>query len=63
MVMIREKLHKDHVKRLTDLLRMFRDVFAFLHEETMGIDPEVSMHLLNVKPKCKPVNIEVKKNE
>ncbi|CAA0810651.1 Uncharacterized mitochondrial protein AtMg00860, partial [Striga hermonthica] len=41
--------------QLVELLREFRDVFAFSPEELTGIDPEVMEHKLNVDPLKKPV--------
>ncbi|CAA0816695.1 Uncharacterized mitochondrial protein AtMg00860, partial [Striga hermonthica] len=41
--------------QLVEILREFRDIFAFSPEELMGIDPEVMGHKLNVDPLKKPV--------
>ncbi|CAA0825649.1 Uncharacterized mitochondrial protein AtMg00860, partial [Striga hermonthica] len=41
--------------QLVELLREFRDIFAFSPEELTGIDPEVMEHKLNVDPLKKPV--------
>ncbi|CAA0843034.1 Uncharacterized mitochondrial protein AtMg00860, partial [Striga hermonthica] len=41
--------------QLVELLREFRDIFAFPPEELTGIDPEVMEHKLNVDPLKKTV--------
>ena len=42
-------------QRLEQLLKDFRDVFAFTVHEMPGIDPSISSHKLNVLPGMKPV--------
>lgn len=42
----------DHVGvKLKELLREFKDVFAYEVEEMPGIDPSIAVHKLNVDPK------------
>ena len=42
-------------KDLIHLLRENIDVFAWSHEDMLGIDPSVITHRLNVHPSSKPV--------
>ena len=42
-------------KSLLSLIREYRDVFAFTHEEMFGIAPTVMEHRLNVDPLHRPV--------
>ena len=41
--------------KITTFLRENQDVFAWKHEEMLGINKEVIQHCLNVNPKCKLV--------
>ena len=40
---------------LTSFLRMNQDVFAWNHEDMLGIDPSIIVHRLNVNPDSSPV--------
>ena len=40
---------------LASFLRMNQDVFAWSHEDMLGIDPSIIVHRLNVNPKSSPV--------
>ena len=40
---------------LTTFLRSNRDVFAWSHENMLGIDPSVMVHRLNVSPSFPPI--------
>ena len=40
---------------LIGFLRMNRDVFAWSHEDMLGIDPSVIVHRLNVNPASSPI--------
>ena len=48
---LEEKIKKD----LISFLRENIDVFAWSHEDMLGIDPSVITHRLNVCPSFKPV--------
>ena len=48
---LEEKIKKD----LISFLRENIDVFAWSHEDMLGIDPSVITHRLNVCPSLKPV--------
>ena len=40
---------------LTTFLRENQDVFAWSHEDMLGIDPSVIVHRLNVSPSSSPI--------
>ena len=40
---------------LTVFLKMNQDVFAWSHEDMLGIDPSVIVHRLNVNPTSSPI--------
>ena len=40
---------------LANFLRMNQDIFACIHEDMLGIDPSVIVHMLNVNPDSSPV--------
>ena len=42
---------EDHIS----LIREYIDVFAWSYEDMSGLDPEIAMHRLNIKPDAKPV--------
>jgi len=42
--------------QLNDFLKENLDVFAWNHEDMVGIDPNVMLHRLNIDPHHKPVN-------
>ena len=42
-------------QNLTGFLRMNQDVFAWSHEDMLGIDPSVIVHRLNVNPASTPI--------
>ncbi|KAK0585896.1 hypothetical protein LWI29_035946 [Acer saccharum] len=45
-----------HVKtQLVTLLRDYKDVFAWSHEDMLGIDPKVISHCLSINPEFRPV--------
>ena len=48
---LEEKVKKDLVR----FLRKNIDVFAWSHEDMLGIDPSVITHRLNVYPSSKPI--------
>ena len=48
---MKEKTKQD----LIQFLRKSIDVFAWSHEDMLGIDPSVIIHWLNVYPSSKPV--------
>ena len=37
------------------LVREYIDVFAWTYKDMPGLDPQVAMHRLNIKPDVKPV--------
>ena len=45
-----------HIKtQLVTLLRKYEDVFAWDHEDMVGVDPKVISHCLSVNPESRPV--------
>ncbi|CAA0807105.1 Unknown protein, partial [Striga hermonthica] len=50
-----KELEEELRRQLVELLKEFRDIFAFSPEELTGINPEVMEHKLNVDPLKKPV--------
>ena len=40
---------------MTDLLRDFKDVFAWSHEDMKGLDPKFYQHKINLAMDAKPV--------
>ena len=41
--------------QLTDFLKANLDVFAWNHEDMVGIDSNVMLHRLNINPNHKPI--------
>ena len=52
---IRTLASPDIRQELTAFLRSNRDVFAWTHEDMLGIDPSVIVHRLNVSPSFPPI--------
>jgi len=42
-------------QKLISLIKEYIDVFAWSYEDMSGLDPQVVMHHLNIKPDAKPV--------
>ena len=42
-------------EELIALIREYINVFAWNYEDMPGLDPQVAMHRLNIKPDAKPV--------
>lgn len=54
-ILISSKLTKEEKTSLIQLLREFRDVFAWEYGEIPSLDPNLVVHTLNVEPGTKPV--------
>ena len=54
-IFISENLSPLEKEDLILLIREYIDVFAWNYEDMPGIDPQVAMHRLNIKPDVKPV--------
>ena len=54
-IFISESLSLTERKELIILVREYIDVFAWSYEDMPGLDPQVAMHRLNIKPDVKPV--------
>ena len=44
-------------EELMVLVREYIDVFAWNYEDMPGLDPQVAMHRLNIRPDAKPVAV------
>jgi len=42
-------------QQLVDLLKEYSDVFAWSYQDMPGLDPEIIVHKLPIRPECKPV--------
>ena len=49
------KAYHSQKEELMVLVREYIDVFAWNYEDMPGLDPQVAMHRLNIKPDAKPV--------
>jgi len=58
MVKISKGLLEEEKIRLIALLKEYKDVFAWVYEEMLGLDPKVVTHKLNVNPKAKLVSTQ-----
>ena len=54
-IFISESLSLTERDELMVLVREYIDVFAWNYEDIPGLDPQVAMHRLNIKPDAKPV--------
>ena len=55
MTRIGASLPEDVIEKMVALIREYRDIFALTQEEMSGVDPEVTIHCLNVDPVEMPV--------
>ena len=46
---------KDMKPELTALLKEFKEIFAWSYQDMLGLDTEIVMHRILVKPECPPV--------
>ena len=54
-IFISESLSPQEKEEYMSLIREYIDVFAWSYEDMPGLDPEIAMHRLNIKPDAKPV--------
>ena len=54
-IFISESLSLIEKEELIMLVKEYIDVFAWSYEDMPGLDPQVAMHRLNIKPDVKPV--------
>jgi len=54
-ISISESLSLTERKELITLIRKYIDVFEWNYEDMTGLDPQIAMHRLNIKPDVKPV--------
>ena len=55
LIFISESLSPTKKDVLTSLIKEYIDVFAWSYEDMPGLDPQVVMNRLNIKPDAKPV--------
>ena len=48
-------------QKLVDLLKEYNDVFAWSYQDMPGLDPEIVVHRLPIKPECKPVQQKLRR--
>jgi len=54
-IFISESLSLIEKEELIMLIKEYIDIFAWSYEDMPGLDPQVAMHRLNIKPDVKPV--------
>ena len=54
-ISISESLSFTEREELIAFIREYIDVFAWNYEDLPGLDPQIAMHQLNIKPDVKPV--------
>ena len=54
-IFISESLSPAKKQDLISLVREYINVFAWSYKDMPGLDPQVAMHHLNIKPDAKPV--------
>jgi len=54
-IFISESLSLIEKEELIMLIKEYIDVFGWSYEDMPGLDPQVAMHRLNIKPDVKPV--------
>ena len=54
-IFVSQSLSQPEQEELVVLLHEYIDVFAWSYEDMPGLDPQVAMHRLNIKPETKPV--------
>jgi len=54
-IFISESFSLIEKEELIILVKEYIDVFAWTYEDMPGLDPQVAMHRLNIKPDAKPV--------
>ena len=55
LISISESLSPTEKKDLISLIKEYIDVFTWSYEDMFGLDPQVSMHRINIKQDAKPV--------
>ena len=54
-ISISESLSLTGREELIALIREYIDIFAWNYEDIPGLDPQIAMHHLNIRPDVKPV--------
>ena len=60
-VKIGSRLRPEVKKGLIDLLREYSDVFAWSYHDMSGLDSEIVVHRLSLKPECPPVKQKLRR--
>jgi len=60
-VKIGTTLSETERQQLVDLLKEYSDVFAWSYQDMPGLDPEIVVHKLPIKPECKPVQQKLRR--
>ena len=47
--------------KLIDLLQKYQDVFAWSYQDMPGLDIDIVVHKLPIKPRCKPIRQKLKR--
>jgi len=55
LISISESLSPLEKKDLISLIQEYIDVFAWIYEDMPGLDPQVAMHRLNIKPDARSI--------
>jgi len=55
LIFVSESLSLTEKQDLTSLIKEYIDFFTWSYEDMSGLDPQVAMHHLNIKPDAKPV--------
>jgi len=55
LISISESLSPTEKRDLISLIKEYIDIFVWSYEDMSGLDPQVPMHHLNIKPDAKPV--------
>ena len=55
LISVSESLSLTEKQDLTSLIKEYIDFFTWSYEDMSGLDPQVAMHHLNIKPDAKPV--------
>ena len=55
LISVSESLSPIEKQDLISLMREYIDIFAWSYEDMPGLDPDVAMHHLRIKPDAKPV--------
>ena len=61
LVLIGSTLTLEKKSELTNLLKEYKDVFAWSYQDMSGIDPEIVQHRIPLNPDAKPVKQKLRR--